>query len=145
MSRCLPEKKLVWLQAGEGGPDQERHLAGCPRCAARFGQLRDDLALIGRVLAGGRPATRGRHHASPRRAWRPAAVVALVLVTAVNGLFAWYVSRAPVVPEPVPRSTWRPVTRADELLLPSDPALGYGESAWLLEDLESLPLADLES
>ncbi len=38
-----------------------------------------------------------------------------------------------------------PVTNVDELLLPSDPALGYGESAWLLEDLESLPLADLES
>jgi len=144
MSRCLPEKKLVWLQAGEGGPDQERHLAGCPRCAARFGQLRDDLALIGRVLEGRRPATRGRHHASPRRAWLPA-VVAFVLVTVVNGLFAWYGSREPVVPEPVPRSTWRPVTNVDELLLPSNPALGYGESAWLLEDLESLPLADLES
>ena len=145
MSRCLPEKELVWLQAGEGGPDQERHVGGCARCGARFGQLRDDLALIGRVLEGEPPATRRRHHASPRRAWLPVAVVAFVLVTAVNGLFAWYVSRVPVVPEPVPRSTWRSVTRVDELLLPSDPVLGYGESAWLLEDLESLPLADLES
>src|SRR5205823_1373834 len=46
MTRCLTERTLMLLQAGEGSAEEGAHLRACPRCAARHRALADDLGVI---------------------------------------------------------------------------------------------------
>src|SRR2546430_2508657 len=66
MNRCLTERTLMLLQAGEGGAEERAHLRACPRCTARHRALEDDLGVIADALRAGPPP--GAAH--PRLSWR---------------------------------------------------------------------------
>jgi hypothetical protein len=78
MTRCLTEEELVSLYEGEGPGAHRDHLDACLPCTARYGRLRSDLQVVGRVLAGERPSISGRRPriVSPRW-WMPAAAAAV--------------------------------------------------------------------
>ena len=50
MTRCLRERRLLLIQAGEGTPAEHAHLRLCADCVERYDALFDDLELIGQVL-----------------------------------------------------------------------------------------------
>ena len=93
MSRCLTERTLMALQAGEGGAEERAHLRTCPRCAARHRALGDDLGVIADALRAGPPP--GAAH--PRLRWRAVAALAATVVLALGGAWMW---RAAQVPPP---------------------------------------------
>ena len=80
MSRCLPERRLVHLQAGLGDPREQAHVEACPACAGRLDALTRDLDVVTAVLARG-PMPHTRPVPSLRR-WLPAAVGASALALA---------------------------------------------------------------
>ena len=151
MKRCLRERELVLLQADDGTADQRRHLRDCAACAARVRRLADDLALVGRALQDEPPDM--SQAAGGRRIWAPAAATALAVLLVMNLLFAWQWSRmrspevAPMRDAPSNAAVMLgvPATPLDApqfidwvLEMPSD-------DFWLNEDLQSLPLGDIES
>ena len=92
MSRCLTERTLMLLQAGEGGAEERAHLRACPRCAARHRALEDDLGVIADALRAGAP--RGAAH--PRLRWRTVGALAATVALAVGAAWLW--RGAPVAP-----------------------------------------------
>jgi len=93
MSRCLTEQMLMLLQAGEGSAEERAHLRACPRCAARYRALEDDLGVIADALRAGPPP--GAVH--PRLRWRAVGALAATVALAVGGTWMW---RAAQVPPP---------------------------------------------
>ncbi len=67
MTRCLTERTLMLLQAGEGSAEEGAHLRACPRCAARHRALEDDLGVIADALRAG-PLPGAAHPRLRRRA-----------------------------------------------------------------------------
>jgi len=92
MSRCLTERTLMLLQAGEGSPEERAHLRACPRCAARHRALEDDLGVIADALRAGPPP--GRAH--PPLRWRAVGALAATVVLALGAAWLWH--GAPVAP-----------------------------------------------
>ena len=90
MSRCLTERTLMLLQAGEGSAEERAHLRACPRCAARHRALEDDLGVIADALRAGPP--RGAAHLRLR--WRAVGALAATVALAVGA--AWLGRGAPV-------------------------------------------------
>ena len=151
MKRCLRERELVLLQADDGTADQRRHLRDCAECAARFRRLADDLALVGRVLQDEPPYMFPA--AVGRRIWAPAAAAALAVLLVMNLLFAWQWSRMRS-PEVAPVSDASrsaaatigvPATPLDAPQLVDWVVEMPSDDPWLNEDLQSLPLGDIES
>ena len=66
MSRCLTDRTLMLLQAGEGGAGARAHLRACPPCATRYRALEDDLGVVAGALRAGPPPAAER----PRLRWR---------------------------------------------------------------------------
>ena len=93
MSRCLTERTLTLLQAGEDGAEERVHLRACPRCAARYRALRDDLGVIAKALRAG-PPPRAAHPARLR--WRAVGALAATVALAVGAAWLW--RGAPVAP-----------------------------------------------
>ena len=93
MSRCLTEQMLMLLQAGEGSAEERAHLRACPRCAACYRALEDDLGVIADALRAGPPP--GAVH--PRLRWRAVGALAATVALAVGGAWMW---RAAQVPPP---------------------------------------------
>src|SRR5207245_11779906 len=83
MSRCLTERTLMLLQAGEGRAEERAHLRACPRCAARDRALEDELGVIADALRAG-PAPGA---ARPRLRWRSVGALAASVALAVGA--AW--------------------------------------------------------
>lgn len=100
MSRCLGEKTLVLLHAGESMPAAREHLETCARCAARYQKLVHDLELIDRALRGIPPTVSIERAAAPRWQWMPAAATAAVLIVAIAGGSVW-LRRSPVDVQPL--------------------------------------------
>lgn len=50
MNRCLKERALLNISAGEGTAAQHAHLRVCADCAERYEAFTDDLKIIGDVL-----------------------------------------------------------------------------------------------
>jgi len=94
MNRCLTERTLMLLQAGEGGAEERAHLRACPRCTARHRALEDDLGVIADALRAGPPP--GAAH--PRLRWRAVGALAASVALAVGAAWLW---RAP--PGALPR------------------------------------------
>jgi len=55
MSRCLSERTLVRLIAGNGRENQRAHLAACDRCDARYRAIGRDLDRVTDVLLHSEP------------------------------------------------------------------------------------------
>ena len=85
MTRCLTERMLILLQAGEGSGEERAHLRACPRCAARHRALADDLGVIADALRAGPPP--GAVH--PRLRWRAVGALAATVALAVGGAWMW--------------------------------------------------------
>jgi hypothetical protein len=94
MTRCLTERTLVLLEAGEGAAEERAHLRACPRCAARYRALGDDLELIADALHAGPPPAAA---APPRLRWRAVGALAATVALAVGATWLW---RAAPVPAP---------------------------------------------
>src|SRR6059036_4322832 len=92
MNRCLTERTLMLLQAGEGGAEERAHLRACPRCAARHRALEDELGVIADALRAG-PAPGA---ARPRLRWRAVGALAATVALAVGGAWMWRTT--PVAP-----------------------------------------------
>ena len=124
MSRCLTERTLILLQAGEGSAEARAHLRVCPRCAARFRALEGDLGLIADALRAGPPP--GTTHPARLR-WRAVGALAATVVLAVGAVWMW--RGGPVAPP----------TRADDVtamiedlagtLFPTPEAAATGEQS----------------
>ena len=93
MSRCLTERTLTLLRAGEGSAEQRAHLSACPQCAARYRALGEDLGLIADALCAGPPPD-AAHPARLR--WRAVGALAATIVLAVGAAWLW--RGAPVAP-----------------------------------------------
>ena len=89
MTRCLTERTLMLLQAGEGSAEERAHLRACPRCAARHRALADDLSVIADALRAGPPP--GRAH--PRLRWRAVGALAASLALVVGAAWMWRAAR----------------------------------------------------
>jgi hypothetical protein len=87
MRRCLREKQLVLLHEGEGRLADRNHLETCPRCAARYLRLDDDLRVIGQVLDSEPVPALGPGRVVWQR-WVLAASVTFALAIGLNVLFA---------------------------------------------------------
>ena len=116
MSRCLTERTLMLLQAGEGRAEERAHLRACPRCAARDRALEDELGVIADALRAG-PAPGA---ARPRLRWRAVGALAASVALAVGAAWLW---RAP----------------------PGTPAGGGGDVSALVEDLAGTLFATPEA
>ena len=85
MSRCLSERAMMHLIAGEGRDAQRAHLAVCPQCDVRYRAIGRDLDRVTQVLLHTEP-----QHRPPSllaRYWMPAtaaAVAALALLVWVE-------------------------------------------------------------
>lgn len=92
---CLSDRALLLVRAELGRREQRAHLAECPSCRERYGQLGGQLERIARVLVS-TPEPAMRPVPSPRRwaaagAGLSAAVGALLLVEVA----AWHAFQAP--------------------------------------------------
>ena len=85
MSRCLTERTLMLLQAGEGSAEERAHLRACPRCAARHRALEEDVGLIADALRAGPPPDA----VHPRLRWRAVGALAATVALAVGGAWMW--------------------------------------------------------
>src|ERR1043166_2255873 len=98
MKRCLKDKTLLLLHAGEGTGAQRTHLAECESCAGRYRDLGVELDVISQVLREEPPhqIVNRRSHLRAVR-WMPAALAAAVLVLIVvwQGARMWRLSARP--------------------------------------------------
>jgi len=62
MNRCLSERALFDITAGEGSAAQHAHLRLCPDCAERYDEFTDDLQAISGVLIHPPLAARAASH-----------------------------------------------------------------------------------
>ncbi len=173
MRRCLRERALVLLQAGDGTPADRRHLEECAACAARYHRVLDDVQVIHRILEEEPPRIAvARSRRWPGPVWMPVATAALALLLGMNVLFAWQWSRLDrsreplVVPPQASRAepAARQATAGPDELSPWPPGpvegsadhggLGPGhtfsfgvgiDDLAVAEDLGSLPLGDLDT
>lgn len=74
MNSCMSEESLVALATGEGTAAERAHVRECPRCAARYGALDDDLRLLRQALLEEPLPAAAR---APRVRWRMPVGVAL--------------------------------------------------------------------
>jgi hypothetical protein len=82
VNRCLRDKALAALFAGEERPEWREHLRGCRSCAVRYRALERDMRVAVDALVAGPPA--GLHRPARAAAWRWApAVAALGLALAL--------------------------------------------------------------
>jgi len=89
MSRCLTDRTLMLLQAGEGGAGARAHLRACPPCATRYRALEDDLGVVAGALRAGPPPGAER----PRLRWRAVGALAATVALAVGGAWMWRAAR----------------------------------------------------
>src|SRR5439155_652012 len=89
MSRCLTDRTLMLLQAGEGGAGERAHLRACPPCATRYRALEDDLGVVADALRADPPPGAAR----PRLRWRAVGALAATVVLAVGGAWMWRAAR----------------------------------------------------
>lgn len=81
MSRCVSDRALLRLYAGEENSLQRAHVQQCPNCAARTQLLIRDLKIIGEVLWETPPRIVARRSSRFSGRWRPvAAVLAAMLI-----------------------------------------------------------------
>ena len=92
MSRCLTEQMLMLLQAGEGSAEERAHLRACPRCAACYRALEDDLGVIADALRAGPPP--GATHPARLRL-RAVGALAATVALAVGGAWMWRTAQVP--------------------------------------------------
>jgi len=79
------------LQAGEGSAEERAHLRACPRCAARYRALEDDLGVIADALRAG-PLPGAAH---PRLRWRAVGALAATVALVVGGAWMWRAAQVP--------------------------------------------------
>ena len=123
MSRCLTERTLMLLQAGEGRAEERAHLRACPRCAARDRALEDELGVIADALRAG-PAPGA---ARPRLRWRAVGALAATVVLAVGGAWMWRAAR--VAPPAGGRDVGVLVEDLAGTLFPTPEAAATGEQS----------------
>ena len=81
MNRCLRERALLGISAGEGTTAQHAHLRVCADCAERYDALTDDLKAISDVLVQVPPAAIApRHVPEMLLRWVPVAAAAAMLL-----------------------------------------------------------------
>jgi len=85
MTRCLSERTLLRLVAGDGRAEQHAHRAACARCDARYRAIMSDLDRVSDVLLYTEPIPSTRSVLA--RYWMPltaSAVAALALLVWVE-------------------------------------------------------------
>ena len=83
MNRCLSNKALYYLYAGDGNTAQQLHLDTCVSCAQRYEQFSQRLTVVEQTLRQPQPRTRFYLRESSTRSgywYRPSLAVATVAV-----------------------------------------------------------------
>ena len=85
MSRCLRERALWRLSAGEGSREARAHVASCVACTARLRRLERDLIQLRSVLSGPPPPAALARPRPPRGRWMASAATLAAMV-----VLAWF-------------------------------------------------------